>query len=582
MTNERVIPSNQAKSVATYTLLSDGNELPRTYHLLSLTVHQEINRIPWASLILLDGEPSKETFVISNEADFEPGKEIEIKLGYRSDEETLFRGLVVKHSIKVRKGGAVLVIECKDRAERMAGACRSRYFHDVTDGAVIEELIDAHGLDKEVDPTSLTHTQVVQYNATDWDMALCRAEVNGLLVTVKDGKVTAAKPAFTQEPALTIQYGATVYELDAEIDARLQFKTVKGTTWDPAEQALSDGIEAEEPNVPDAGNLDSDTLASVLDDEDFRLFHGGRLSDAELQSLVDAAMLKHRLAKIRGRVTTDGTAEVEPGKLLQLQGVGDRFEGKLFITGVRHSLESGTWKTTIQFGLDPRWFVDTFDVQAPLAAALLPPIRGLHIGKVVGLEGDPDGEDRIQVRIPIIHADDEGAWCRLATLDAGAQRGTWFRPEIGDEVVVGFLDNDPRHAVVLGQLHSSSHPAPESPSDTNDIKGYQSREGMKLTFDDSNKVIQLETPKGNKITLSETDTKVEILDQNQNKLVMDADGILIESGKDLRLKAVADLKIEGMNVDCQGTAGVSLGGSAGTELSLNGTTNLKGPMVNIN
>jgi uncharacterized protein involved in type VI secretion and phage assembly len=245
-------------------------------------------------------------------------------------------------------------------------------------------------------------------------------------------------------------------------------------------------------------------------------------------------------------------------------------------------LEAGSWRTTIQFGLDPSWFVTTFDVQAPLAGALLPAIRGLQIGKVVALEGDPDGEHRIRARIPIIHGEDEGAWCRLATLDAGPERGTWFRPEIDDEVVIGFLDSDPRDGIILGQLHSSSHPPPEAASDANNVKGYQSRERMKLTFDDEQKVIQFQTPAGNEITLSEDESKVEIIDQNQNKLVMDADGILLESAKDLTLKAVGNLNIEGLNVDCKGSVGVSLGGSAGTELSLNGTANLKGPIVNIN
>src|SRR6184192_4282098 len=122
MANERTIPSHRPKSVATFTLLSEGTELPKTYHVLSITVMKEINRIPTATLLILDGEPSKQSFAISNKADFEPGKEIEIKAGYRSDEQSIFKGIVVKHGIKVRKAGAALVIECKDKAEKMTVA----------------------------------------------------------------------------------------------------------------------------------------------------------------------------------------------------------------------------------------------------------------------------------------------------------------------------------------------------------------------------------------------------------------------------------------------------------------------------
>src|SRR5256885_14844729 len=83
MANERVIPSDQPKSVATFTILSEGTELSKTYHVLSIAVLKEINRIPLATIVLSDGEPSKQSFEISNKPDLEPGKEIEIK---RSEE----------------------------------------------------------------------------------------------------------------------------------------------------------------------------------------------------------------------------------------------------------------------------------------------------------------------------------------------------------------------------------------------------------------------------------------------------------------------------------------------------------------
>jgi Rhs element Vgr protein len=582
MPNDRVIPSDQPKSVATQTLLSDGAELPKTYHVLSIRVTHEINRIPAATLVLLDGDPAKQSFDVSNKADFEPGKEIEVKAGYRSDEKSLFKGIVVKHGIKVRKDGAVLVIECKDAAEKMTLACKSKYFRDMKDSAVIEELIDAHGLSKDVQGTTVEHRQIVQYNATDWDMALCRAEASGLLSFVKDGTVKLAKPDFAAEPVLTIEYGATVHELEAEIDARLQYRAVKGVTWNSSDQELSDTIEAADPGVPEAGNLSADSLADVLGEPAFALYHTGKLADAEAQAWVDSCLMKHRLAKVRGSVTIDGTAVVEPGNLIQLRGVGERFEGKLYVSAVHHAIEKGNWQTVIQFGINPEWFVETFPVARPDAGALLPPIHGLYIGVVTKLEGDPDNEERIQVRIPVIHKDDDGAWCRLATLDAGKERGTYFRPEIADEVVVGFLSNDPRHAIVLGMLHSSKNAPPEALSDDNHKKGYQSREKMKLVFDDEKKVISLETPGGNRVVVSDDEKMILLEDQNGNKLTLDADGVKIESAKDIVLKATGDLKVDGVNLELKGSAGAKMGGSGGTELSLSGTANLKGPMVNIN
>lgn len=582
MPNERNIPSDKPKSVVTHTIISGGTEVSKQYQLLSIIVNKEVNRIPTATLVYTDGEPSKQSFELSGKADFEPGKEIEIKAGYSSDEKLLFKGIVIKHSIRIRNKNSVLIIECKDKAVKMTAACKNKYALDTKDSDIIEELIDSYGLEKDVASTTVTHKQIVQYNCTDWDFMLCRADVNGLLCIPNDGKLSVAPPEFGGDAALTIQYGATVHNLDAEIDARLQYKSVKGSVWNYTDQELVKDTEAEDPGVPDAGNLSADALADVIGESEYRLFNSAKIEEPELQAWVNAAMMKNRLAKIRGKVTTDGTADVLPGQLIQLNGVGDRFEGKLFVTGVRHQISEGLWQTTFQFGINPEWFVQTYNVQQPLSSAMLPAIQGLHIGIVTQLESDPDGEDRILVKIPVINNDEDGIWCRVATLDAGDKRGTFFRPEISDEVIVGFINNDPRHAVVLGMLNSSAKPAPITAADDNHEKGYVSRSEMKMIFNDDKKSFTLETPAGNKFIITEDEKKIHLEDQNGNKLTMNEDGIKIESIKDIILKAAKDINAEGVNINIKGSAQTKVEGSSGAEVSSGGTTNVKGSIVNIN
>jgi len=583
MPNERTIPSSQSKSVVTTTLLSDGSEVTKQYQVLSIVVNKEVNRVASATIIILDGEPAKQSFEISSKPEFEPGKQLEIKCGYRSDEETIFKGIVIKHSIKVRKKNSVLVVECRDESVKMTISCKSKYFIDSKDSDVMEELIDAYGLDKDVETTSISHKQLVQYNTTDWDFMLCRCDVNGLLCIPDDGKIVIAKPDFTADTSLTIQYGATVHDLDAEIDARLQYKSVKGTMWDYSGQELLSDVEAEDPGIPDAGNLDADTLANVIGESEFRLYHSGKIEEPELQALVNAKMMKNRLAKIRGRVRIDGTAAVKPGQLIELKGVGERFEGKLFVTGIRQEVEKGDWQTIIQFGINPEWFAQTYDVGQPSAAAMLPAISGLQIGVVTQLENDPDGEDRIKVRIPVIDNAEDGIWCRVSSLDAGNNRGMFFRPELGDEVIVGFINNDPRHAIVLGMLNSSAKPAPLQAADDNNEKGYVSRSEMKMIFNDDKKSIQIETPAGNKVLISEDDKQIHFEDQNGNKITMNQDGITIESVKDIVMKAQKDIQAEAQaNVSIKGSAQAKLEGTGGAELSSGGSTTVKGATVMIN
>ena len=582
MPNERTIPSDGSKSAATFTILSAGNEVSKQYHVLSLIVNKEVNRIASATIILLDGEASEQSFQISNKPDFEPGKEIEIKAGFSSQEDTIFKGIVIKHGIKVRKNNSVLVIECKDKAVKMNGACKSAYYKDSKDSDVMEDLIGKYGLDKDVKPTTYTHKQLVQYNSTDWDFMLCRADANGMLCFNDDNKVSIAKPVFTGNTALTVQFGATVHDLDAEIDARFQYKKITGSTWNYTTQELSDSTEAQPSQLPAAGNIDKDTLAGVMNEEKFTLFNSAKMEDPEMQDWVNSMMMKHQLSRIRGRVRTDGSPAVKPGQLIQLNGAGERFEGKLYVTGVRHEVENGSWQTIFQFGINPEWFAQTYNIQQPLAGALLPAVEGLQIGVVTQLESDPDGEDRILVRIPVIHKSDDGAWCRVCTLDAGKERGSFFRPEIGDEVVVGFINNDPRHGMVLGMCNSSDKPAPITASDDNHEKGFQTRSKMKMIFNDDKKSFSLETPGGNKFVISEDEKKIHFEDQNGNKITMNQDGIKIESIKDIILKAATDIKAEGVNASIKGSGQAKIEGGGGAELKSGGATSVKGSVVQIN
>lgn len=589
MSNETTIPTPATPDVCTVAVLIDGAEIPGTFHVLSVSVTRELNRIPSAVLHLMDGDAATSTFEASNADYFVPGKKIEIQLGYRSQNDSVFKGIIIKHSIKIRKATSLLVVECRNEAVKMTSGIKSRYYTDKLDSDIMEEILGLYGLQKEVTATKPDVKEVVQYESTDWDFLLCRAEANGHVVLVgDDNKVVIAPPDTGASAVVKVNYGSTILELDAEIDSRWQSKGIKANSWNSTDQELIE-TEASEPSTTDNGNLSSSTLADVIGGDSDTIRHGGKLSQPELQAWADGRLLKERLAKVRGRVRFQGFAGVLPGKIIEVTGIGERFEGKLYVSGVRHSVVNGNWETDVQFGLNPEIFSEKYNLRPLPAGGLLPGVSGLQIGVVTVLESDPDGEDRIKVRLPLVSVSEEGTWARIATLDAGKERGTFFRPEISDEVVVGFLGDDPRCPVVLGMCHSSAKPAPEPAKDSNHRKGYVSREKMQFTFDDEKKIIVLETPGGNKLTLSEEDKGIVIEDQNGNKITLDDSGIKVESVKDLMLKASNDMNAEGMNVELKAQTGFKASGTASAEVSgasttIKGiaTTTISGGIVQIN
>lgn len=581
MNNSGVIQTSKSPGLITYKILVEGEELSTIYQVKSITVNKEVNRIPTAQLVVIDGAAAKRDFELSNEDLLIPGKKIEITAGYHSDEETIFKGIIIKHSIKIRANLTHLILDCKDEAVKMTIGRKSKYFYESKDSEIFEELIDKYGLDKEVEATNHSHLELVQYNVSDWDFMLSRVQANGKLCFVDDGKITIAKPDVSQAEIETVTFGATLLDFDAEIDARHQIQKVSSYGWNYSDQELLE-IEASDPSVSLNGNLSPSDLNSTIGLDNLELRHGGAVTDTELQDWADAKWLFQQLAKVRGRVKFQGIPTVKPNTILKLEGVGDRFNGNAYITAVSHVITEGNWTVNAQFGLNPEWFSETFEINAQPASGLLPAIAGLQIGIVSQLEEDPDGEERILVQIPIINNEEQGIWCRLASLDAGENRGAVFRPEIEDEVIVGFINEDPNDAVVLGMLHSSAKPSPITASDDNHEKGFVTRSEMKVVFDDDKKAIEISTPAGKSITLDEDAGTIVIEDDNSNVITIDSNGIVMESAGNIELKASGDVSIEGTNVSIAANAEFKAEGSAGAEVSTSAIAVLKGSLVQIN
>lgn len=586
-----IVPENARYSVPSFKLLSEGKDVSNAYPILSLTVDRVVNRVPTARIVVRDGSAADAKFTASDSADLIPGKKVEIAIGYDGKDQKIFKGLIVKHAIKVgANGDSILSLYCKEVATKLTVGRHSRYFVDSRDSDAIETIINTYkGLSAEVKSTQGKHPEIVQYYTTDWDFILSRAEMNGQIILVEDNKLKVKPPTNSGSPVATLKYGTNLLEFEAEMDARSQYKAVKTKAWSYADQAV---IEAEgtEPSLSNLGNLAGLDLANVINLNSLELRHSGHIQSQELKAWADAQMLKSRLAKIRGRVKTKGFPEAAPDMLVKLEGVGARFTGLAYVSGIRHEMVSSAWFTHLQLGLDLEWFCKSADLVDRSAAGLLPGVNGLQVGVVVQLQNDPNGEDRILVKAPLIDPKAQGIWARVATLDAGKERGSFFRPEIGDEVVLGFLNDDPRDPIVLGMLNSSAKSAPLQAKDENHQKGFFTRSKMKVMFDDDKKVMTLETPGGNQMVISDEDKGITLRDQNGNTLVMNDSGISMKSPKDitieatgkLTLKAVQDTKIEGLNVNAKANAQFKAEGNAGAEVSTSAIAILKGSLVQIN
>jgi Rhs element Vgr protein len=595
-------PLHSKVDLPSFSILVEGTEIRNFYEVKSILIEKALNRVSTARIVLFDGDTSEETFPISESADFKPGKTISIKLGYHSEEEDVFEGIITAQRIKVmsysHKITSQLIITCHDKAIRMSLGRKTTNFSDKKDSDVISTLIQDAGLTAAVTATTFEHASLIQYNCSDWDFMLSRADANGMVVTNEAGKVTVGAPEVSGTEVLELNYGTNVMNFSGELDGLSQIKSAAYQSWNSTTHALIKGTGVE-PSVNTQGDITGKSLAKdVGADPELAATNSAPEDTSLLKAWGDSLLQRSRLSRLRGTITFSGSNLAAPGKLIKLVGFGSRFNGTAFVSGVKHEVHEGTWTTEAEFGLSHKMVTDTGQIEGAGAMGLLPPISGLHIGKVKKIDADPKGEYRVQVDVPMIEDSGTGIWVRLTNPYASADVGFYFFPEVGDEVILGFLNNDPRFGIILGSLYGKKNKPGYTPESTNKDKAIVTKSNLKITFNDTDKTMVFETPGGHKVTLDDKTTSVKLEDSNKNSIKMESSGITITSDSDIKLVAKGkisltptgnaevtskgDVKLTGNNVNAKANMALSLQGTASAEFKASGTVTVKGALVQIN
>lgn len=570
--------------------------------ILSIETWAGANRIPRARIVIVDGAPDAEDFPLSESATFVPGAKLVIGAGYSADSiATIHSGTVVRHSIRIAADStAQLIIETADPLAVLTRSRNSVLAAKTSDSDFIAKLVKAGGgtVGKN-EAGKAQHETFIQYHASDWDLILLRAEASGCVVLVDDAKADIVAPTGNDEPVLTLGYGDAIVSLEATIDSVPEYAdgAVKGRSWSYTAQKVTEAA-ASGTAVKVPGNLKPAALADVLTIDTAMAQTGAFLDQTALQDWSTGRLIRAKLAQVRGSARFQGSALVKPGNMVTLSGLGDRFNGNAFVGAVRHLCRDGDWMTTVELGMAPDTFAsERGDIAAPPAAGLVPPIRGLHTGQVKQVAQDPSGDYRVLVTLPLVTGED-GVWARLGQFYASKAFGAIFYPEIGDEVVLGFMDEDPANPIILGSVYSSPRAPTYPPNDANDKKAIVTRQKMEITFDDKDIVLEIRTPGGRIVRLDDKAKEVKITDPFGNYVLMaeskvdifsaaamnitSTGDMTIKSNANMSLKAVQNMNLEALQIAGKAQTKCSFDGAAQAELTSGAQITIKAALVMIN
>src|SRR5262249_49783281 len=150
-------------------------------------------------------------------------------------------------------------------------------------------------------------------------------------------------------------------------------------------------------------------------------------------------------------------------------------------------------------------------------------VHGVLTARVRGV--DDDGSYRLEYLS--MGGAQPSAPARVMAPAAGARRGLFALPEVGDEVVVAFELGDTNLPVILGGVWNGESPAPSQakPSPDNNVRTFVSRSGHELTFDDTPgaESVKLKSKSGHTITLDDRPAlgKVTVQSKGGRSIVLD-------------------------------------------------------------
>jgi phage protein D len=272
----------------------------------------------------------------------------------------VFKGRISALEAEYPPGGSgLLTVLAEDRLQDLRMTRRTRTFEDVSDEDVFRQIAQEHSLVPELNLRSLNHKILAQVNQSDLAFLRERARSINAELWVEDTTLFAKARTDREQATISLLYGDNLFSFSVRADLAHQCTEVGVAGWDVAAKDAIEEQSTESAITPELKNLNpDDSSGSTILQQAFAarkeyIVHTVPLTSQEARSIAQARYRERARRFVTGTGIADGDARIRVGSILELWGLGRLFNGKYYVTRVRHGYD-GTYG-----------FRTTFDVERP-------------------------------------------------------------------------------------------------------------------------------------------------------------------------------------------------------------------------
>ena len=483
---------------------------------------------------------------------FDIGKEVKLELAQGSNtRKTLITGEVTGLMPTMTAFNEVqLQVRGYDKAHRLLRGRFTRSFVQMTDSDIAQRIAQEMGFSSDIKATNEVHEYVFQHNQTNLEFLQQRAAAIGYQTGVYENTLyfvpVGDSPEGGSAKATELTWGENLEEFEVLRTTPAQPTEVVVRGWDSKRkeaivgqsQRSEAGPELEDTNtggevVKNVFNMDAPMTVSRED------IATQASADRMAQAICDE--LQSGFTTAEGNAT--GDPNLRPGAEVEINGVG-AFEGKYRISSARHCFDQLGYRTAFSVEGSRLPASPVVSGPDPINLNLHSGLNGsLAFGLVTNNE-DPLDMGRVKVKLPSLAAELESNWARVLAPTAGNDRGFFFLPEVGDEVLVTFVGDTP---VILGSLWNGRDVPPFLTSQAVgngavNLRVLESRTGHLLMFDD--------TDKDERLVIQDKGGNEIVIESASNKLTITTHGnIELNAGGDIKISADGTLHLKGRTVN---------------------------------